>query len=136
MCLLGQGQGAGMPHLHKEDLQVLLDIVFQGQRKFNLATGLCGRVVGRGRVGPGAERMDSTSADLGTRFLGCGHALTPGWLPWPTHYLIRKVLILAPPRIRKVLQRRPEAKFKLLLPGDTGGSQLPRGSSQPPVTLF
>jgi hypothetical protein len=32
-----------MPHLHKEEFQVLLDLPLQGKRKFSLATGYVGQ---------------------------------------------------------------------------------------------
>lgn len=68
----------GMPHLNKEEFQVLLHMTLQGERKFNLAIRLhgpppVGKGVGAGlcvlgHAGPRLVRNDPISADSRKRF--------------------------------------------------------------------
>lgn len=82
----------GIPKMHEEEFQVLLDMTLSGQRKFNLAARLHECLQGPkglhvlGHTGPGQRGSDHTPANTRMRFWGFEHAcldptLAPGWLP-------------------------------------------------------
>lgn len=72
-----------MPHIHEGELQVLLDMILSGQRKFNLAARLHEHLQGPkglhvlGHIGPGQDGNAYTPANTRMIFLGFGHTSTP-----------------------------------------------------------